>query len=39
MIFSGLELMGDVPFHDVVIHSLIHAPGGRPDVEEPRHRA
>jgi len=30
MIFSGLELMGDVPFTDVVIHSLIHAPtGGR----------
>src|SRR5438874_5946 len=30
MIFSGLELMGDVPFHDVVIHSTIHAPtGGR----------
>jgi valyl-tRNA synthetase len=30
MIFSGLELMGDVPFHDVVIHSLVHAPtGGR----------
>jgi len=30
MIFSGLELMGDVPFTDVVIHSLVHAPtGGR----------
>ena len=30
MIFSGLELMGDVPFKDVVIHSLVHAPtGGR----------
>ena len=30
MIFSGLEMMGDVPFRDVVIHSLIHAPeGGR----------
>jgi valyl-tRNA synthetase len=28
MIFSGLELMGDVPFHDVVIHSLVHAPAG-----------
>ena len=39
MIFSGLEMMGDVPFRDVVIHSLIHAPDGRPDVEEPRHRA
>jgi valyl-tRNA synthetase len=30
MIFAGLEMMGDVPFHDVVIHSLVHAPqGGR----------
>jgi valyl-tRNA synthetase len=30
MIFSGLELMGDSPFEDVVIHSLVHAPtGGR----------
>ena len=30
MIFAGLELMGDVPFHDVVIHALVHAPtGGR----------
>jgi valyl-tRNA synthetase len=30
MIFSGLEMMGDVPFHDVVIHSTVHAPtGGR----------
>ena len=28
MIFSGLELMGEVPFRDVVIHSLIHAPSG-----------
>ena len=37
MIFSGLELMGDVPFRDVVIHSLVHAPDGRPHVEEPRH--
>src|SRR5947208_3583916 len=26
MIFSGLELMGEVPFRDVVIHSLLHAP-------------
>jgi valyl-tRNA synthetase len=30
MIFASLELMGDVPFRDVVIHSLVHAPtGGR----------
>src|SRR5437764_12701839 len=28
MIFAGLELMGDVPFRDVVIHSLVHAPAG-----------
>jgi valyl-tRNA synthetase len=30
MIFSGLEMMGEVPFRDVVIHSTVHAPtGGR----------
>jgi valyl-tRNA synthetase len=30
MIFAGLELMGDVPFRNVVIHSTVHAPtGGR----------
>ena len=30
MIFSGLELMGEVPFRNVVIHSTVHAPtGGR----------
>jgi valyl-tRNA synthetase len=30
MIFSGLELMADVPFSNVVIHSTVHAPtGGR----------
>jgi valyl-tRNA synthetase len=28
MIFSGLELMGDIPFSNVVIHSLVHAPSG-----------
>jgi valyl-tRNA synthetase len=28
MIFVGLELRGDVPFRDVVIHSLVHAPAG-----------
>jgi valyl-tRNA synthetase len=29
MIFSGLELMGDVPFTDVIIHPTILAPDGR----------
>ena len=30
MIFSGLELMGDVPFRDVIIHStVLTAEGGR----------
>jgi valyl-tRNA synthetase len=29
MIMSGLELVGDVPFHDVVIHSIILDPEGR----------
>jgi valyl-tRNA synthetase len=29
MIFSGLEIMGDVPFHDVVIHTTVMAPDGR----------
>ena len=38
MIFAGLELLGEVPFRDVVIHSTVHAPAGRPDVQEPRHR-
>src|SRR4051812_6164148 len=28
MIFAGVEMMGAVPFHDVVIHSLVHAPAG-----------
>jgi valyl-tRNA synthetase len=28
MIFAGLELMGDIPFRDVVIHSTVHAPAG-----------
>ena len=28
MIFSGIEMMGDVPFRNVVIHSLVHAPAG-----------
>jgi valyl-tRNA synthetase len=29
MIFSGLELMGDIPFSDVIIHSTVLAPDGR----------
>ena len=29
MIFSGLELMGKVPFRDVIIHSTVLAPDGR----------
>lgn len=29
MIFSGLELMGEVPFGDVIIHSTVLAPDGR----------
>jgi valyl-tRNA synthetase len=29
MIFSGLELLGDKPFTDVIIHSTVLAPDGR----------
>jgi valyl-tRNA synthetase len=29
MIFSGLEMMGQVPFRDVIIHSTVLAPDGR----------
>jgi len=29
MIFSGLELQGDIPFRDVIIHSTVLAPDGR----------
>jgi valyl-tRNA synthetase len=29
MIFSGLEMMGDIPFTDVIIHSTVLAPDGR----------
>jgi len=29
MIFSGLELLGDVPFEDVIIHTTLLAPDGR----------
>jgi valyl-tRNA synthetase len=29
MIFSGLELVGDIPFVDVIIHTTVLAPDGR----------
>ncbi len=29
MIMSGLEFTGEIPFHDVYIHSVIQAPDGR----------
>jgi valyl-tRNA synthetase len=29
MIMSGLELVGDIPFRDVIIHSTVLAPDGR----------
>ncbi len=29
MIFSGLELIGDIPFREVIIHSTVLAPDGR----------
>ena len=29
MIWSGLELVGDLPFNDVIIHSTVLAPDGR----------
>jgi len=30
MIFAGIEMMGEIPFSDIVIHSTVHAPtGGR----------
>jgi valyl-tRNA synthetase len=29
MIFSGLELMGEVPFREVIIHTTVLAPDGR----------
>ena len=29
MIWSGLEVMGDIPFHDVIVHSTILASDGR----------
>ena len=38
MIFAGLELLGDVPFEDVIIHSTVLASRRSPHVEEPRDR-
>ena len=29
MIMAGLELMGDIPFHDIIINSTVLAPDGR----------
>ncbi len=29
MLMAGLELLGEVPFHDVIIHSTVLAPDGR----------
>jgi valyl-tRNA synthetase len=29
MLMAGLELLGEAPFHDVIIHSIILAPDGR----------
>jgi valyl-tRNA synthetase len=29
MIFAGLELLGEIPFRDVIIHSTVLAPDGR----------
>ena len=29
MVMMGLEFMGEIPFHDVYIHSVIQAPDGR----------
>ena len=38
MIFSGLELLGEVPFRDVIIHSTVLARRRAADVEVARHR-
>ena len=38
MIFAGLELFGEVPFTDVIIHSTMLAPRRPADVEVARHR-
>jgi valyl-tRNA synthetase len=29
MLMAGIELLGDIPFHDVIIHSTVLAPDGR----------
>jgi valyl-tRNA synthetase len=29
MLMAGLELLGDIPFHDVIIHSTVLAPDGQ----------
>ncbi len=29
MLMAGIELMGEIPFHDVIIHSTVLAPDGR----------
>ena len=39
MIFSGLFLLGEIPFTDVIITSTVLARRRPADVEEPRHRA
>ena len=38
MIWTGLELVGEIPFTDVIIHSTVLASRRAPHVEEPRHR-
>ncbi len=38
MVMAGLELLGDIPFRDVIIHSTILAPGRTAHVEVARHR-
>ena len=38
MIFSGLELLGEEPFDDVLIHSTLLEPRGAADVADARHR-
>ena len=38
MIYSGLELMGEEPFADVLIHSTLAQPRRPPHVAHARHR-